>query len=117
MPNLVLLFAIAILFVGEGINIWAEMISARLPASSLFEPGHLFLFGMVIVGCSFLLFGYSLGYQSTKNIWIITAASVVGILIVEPVLAYLFFHQLPVKGSLVGLLLGAAGLIATIVWI
>lgn len=118
MPSPALLFAIAVLFVGEGINIWAELLSAKLPGTfSLLEPRNLFLFGMVILGCSFLLFGYSLGYQSTKNIWIITAASVVGILITEPILAYLFFHQLPEKGSLVGLILGAIGLIATLVWV
>lgn len=64
-----LLAAVLILFLAESLNIWAEMLSAKLPGTfSLFEPKNLFLFGMVLVGCSLLLFGYSIGYHATKNI-------------------------------------------------
>ncbi|MDD2657454.1 MAG: hypothetical protein PHD04_02195 [Candidatus Pacebacteria bacterium] len=112
------LFAFALLVVGEGINILAEMFSAKLPSvSSLLELKNLFLFGMVIIGCSFLLFGYAVGYQASKSIWTVTVASVVAILLVEPLLAYYFFHQLPEKGALVGIVLGAIGFIATVVWV
>ncbi len=112
------LLSSALLIVGEGINVWAEMMSAKLPTTaSLFRPENLFLFGMVIVGCSFLLFGYSVGYTATKNIWTVTVASVVAILITEPVLAYMFFSQLPEKGALVGMILGIAGFIATVTWV
>ncbi len=72
---------------------------------------------MVIVGSSFLLFGYAIGYASSKNIWTVTVSSVVAILIVEPFLAYFFFHQLPEKGALVGLILAIMGFIATVVWV
>jgi hypothetical protein len=112
------LFSFALLIIGEGINILAEMLSAKLPdAQSLFEIKNLFLFGMVIVGCSFLLFGYATGFQASKNIWTVTVSSVVAILIVEPFLAYFFFNQLPEKGALVGVILGILGFIATIVWV
>jgi len=112
------LLSFGLLIVGEGINIWAEMLSAKLPgAQSLFEYKNLPLFAMVIIGCSFLLFGYSVGFQASKSIWTVTVASVVAILIIEPFLAYAFFHQLPEKGALVGLILGAIGFIATITWV
>lgn len=83
---------------------------------SLFEPKNLFLFAMVFSGCTLLLVAYTVGYQAAKNIWVVTAASVGSILVVEPVLAWIFFHQLPERGALAGLVLGAAGLIATTVW-
>jgi hypothetical protein len=112
------LFSFALLVVGEGINILAEMLSAKLPgAYSLLEYKNIFLFAMVIIGCSFLLFGYVIGYQASKSIWTVTVSSVVAILIVEPFLAYAFFQQLPEKGALVGVVLGALGFIATLVWV
>ena len=118
MNHLGVFLSFALLIVGEGINIWAEMLSAKLPgAHSLLEPRNLFLFAMVIIGCSFLLFGYSTGFQASKNIWTVTVSSVVAILVTEPFLAYFFFHQLPEKGALLGLVLGAIGFIATVTWV
>lgn len=112
------LLSFALLVVGESFNILAEMFSAKLPsAQALLEYKNFFLFGMVILGCSFLLFGYAIGYGASKNIWTVTVSSVVAILIVEPFLAYFFFHQLPQKGALVGVILGALGFIATVVWV
>lgn len=112
------IFSFLILVVGEGLNIWAEMLSAKLPgAHSLLEYKNSVLFLMVFAGCSFLLLGYSVGYGVSKDIWTVTVASVVAILVVEPVLAYFFFNQLPQKGALIGLILGFIGFIATIVWV
>lgn len=112
------LVAFTLLIIGEGINILAEMLSAKLPsAHALLEYRNLFLFGMVIVGCSFLLFGYAIGYHASKSIWTVTVSSVVAILLVEPFLAYFFFHQLPEKGALVGIIFAVLGFIATIVWV
>lgn len=112
------LLAFALLVIGESLNIFAEMFSAKLPGwQSLFEYKNLFLFVMVIAGCSFLLFGYAVGYGASKSIWTVTVASVVAILLVEPILSWIFFHQLPEKGALVGVILGAIGFIATVVWV
>jgi hypothetical protein len=72
---------------------------------------------MVILGCSFLLFGYTIGYQASKNIWVVSVSSVVAILLIEPILGYAFFQQLPEKGALVGAILGALGFIVTLVWV
>ncbi len=113
-----IIFSFLILVVGEGLNIWAEMSSAKLAGpQSLLEPKNTILFLMVFVGCSFLLVGYSVGYGASKTIWTVTVSSIVAILVVEPVLAYFFFNQLPQKGAIVGLVLGVIGFIATIVWV
>ncbi len=98
-------------------NILAEMLAAKLPAAaSLFETKNLYLFAMIFVGCALLLFGYAIGYNTTKNIWVVTAVAISALLIIEPTLAYILFHQLPEKGALLGFLLGAVGLIVTLVW-
>lgn len=111
------LLAAGILLVAETLNILAEMWAAGLPStSSLFELKNLYLFVMVLVGCSLLLVGYSVAYHTTKNIWVATVGSIGGILIMEPFLAYTLFHQLPERGSLVGFVLGAIGLIVTVTW-
>src|SRR3989338_8137406 len=109
--------SIFLIFVAEPLLIGGEMFAARLSSwTELLKPQNFKLFFMAIIGATLLLFGYALGYQSTKSIWIISAVSVTAILLVEPLLAYIFFHQLPEKGALVGLLLGAVGLCATVVW-
>lgn len=113
---LALLASVGLLLVGEGINVLAELYAAKIPPSALFRTQSLILFIMVFFGCSFLLLGYSVGYGAVKNIWIVTAASVASILIVEPVLAYTFFNTLPEKGALLGLIFGVAGLIVTLAW-
>ncbi len=112
-----LVLTLGILIIAEGLNVLAEMFAAQLPGvASLFERQNLYLFGMVFVGCSLLLVGYSMGYSAAKNIWAVTAMSIGGILVVEPILAWTFFHQVPEKGAIVGLLLGVTGLIATVAW-
>jgi hypothetical protein len=56
------------------------------------------------------------GYRSFRNIWIVSALSITSILIMEPLIGYLVFQQLPTRGALFGLLLGAAGFLVTFVW-
>lgn len=113
---LTLFISIGLLIIGEGLNVLAELYAAKIPPTSLFKPESLILFVMVFFGCSFLLLGYSVGFSVSKNIWIVTASSIAAILIVEPALAYMFFQQLPEKGALLGLILGATGLVATVAW-
>ncbi|WP_245453688.1 hypothetical protein [Bradyrhizobium sp. AC87j1] len=61
-----------------------------------------------------LVFGCALGYMHLKNIWIIVAISVGAILVVEPILTGLLFRDVPTAGSLIGLVLGAFGVLAAI---
>ena len=49
-------------------------------------------------------------FKAFKNIWIVSVISITSILLIEPVLAYFIFDQLPTKGAAIGLVLGAIGL-------
>ena len=45
-----IILSFGILILAEGLNIWAEMMSAKLPgAQSLLEPKNLYLFVIVFV--------------------------------------------------------------------
>ena len=87
--------AVFLLFIGESLAVYAEMVAARL--SSLQGTAHHMLlkiiFSMMIAGLA-LLWGYYLGYKVFQNIWIVTVISITSILIVEPALAYFFFQEL-----------------------
>ena len=48
------------------------------------------------------------------NIWLISVASITSILIVEPLVAYLVFHEMPTRGTVIGLILGVLGFISTL---
>ena len=109
------LSALLLLFFGEFLAIYAEMTGARLPSFAGAPTASLMkIFGGIFLGSLGLLFGYYYCYKAFQNIWIVTAISITSILLVEPALAYIFFHEIPTRGAMVGLILGAAGLIATV---
>jgi hypothetical protein len=56
------------------------------------------------------------GYRVFKNIWIVSAISITSILITEPILNYLIFHELPTKGALAGLILGVIGFVLALLF-
>lgn len=58
-----------------------------------------------------LLLGYHYGYKAFGSMWAIMAVSVVSILIVEPLMVWLMFHEQPSRISLIALGLGCTGLI------
>ena len=102
------------LFLGEVLIIGAEMWAARYFNSA--KPWSVILpaFAVSIIGVALLVYGYTFGYQAFKNIWIVTALSIAGILIVEPLVAWLLFHQTPTSGALVALILGVLGIVSAI---
>lgn len=100
------------LFVGETIGIVAEIFSAK--SSNNFLRTFLFGFLLITISAVFLILGYMLGFKYFKNIWIVSAISILSILMVEPILDYTVFNQLPTKGAFIGLILGAIGFAATI---
>ncbi len=110
--TLVVLFV----FLGEAFSIYAEMLAARNNYFSSQPIFQTFLKGFLIItiGGGLLILGYMLGFKSFKNIWIVSVTSITSILIIEPILAYTFFHQLPTKGALIGLIFGTLGFLATI---
>jgi hypothetical protein len=107
---------IALIFSGEALAICAEMIAARsnFVTSQLFLKVFLKIFLIIIIGGVFLIFGYTLGFNTFKNIWIVSVISITSILVIEPILAFTIFHQLPTKGAIAGLVFGAIGFISTI---
>ena len=105
-----------LLFLGEGFAIYAEMIAARNLnlVGRPFLSTFLKMFFVIIIAGGFLIAGYMLGFKSFQNIWIVSAASITSILIIEPILAWAIFQQIPTKGALLGLIFGAAGFLSAI---
>ncbi|RXH35342.1 hypothetical protein XH84_06020 [Bradyrhizobium nanningense] len=107
--------AVAAIFFGEAFSIIAELIASKQFGKAGGELTMLLLmFLLRSFGGILLVFGYVLGYMYLKNIWIIIAISVGAILVVEPVLTFLLFRDVPTVGSLIGLALGALGTLAAI---
>lgn len=102
-----LLFPLLLLVFGEALYVYCEMMIAK--QSHILSMIFLSLIaGLVVIA------GYYYGYQSSKNIWIVTAASIGTILITEPIISWLIFHEIPTRGALLGLIFGAAGLLSAI---
>lgn len=97
-------------FLGEVFIIGAEMWAARYSDTS--KPWHTFVPAVTIsiIGVLILVYGYTFGYQAFKNIWIITALSIAGILVVEPLVAWFLFKELPTTGASIALILGVIGI-------
>ncbi|WP_407120939.1 hypothetical protein [Bradyrhizobium sp. STM 3561] len=107
--------AMAAIFLGEALSICAELIASRQFGKTGGDLTILWpMFLLVCLGGILLVFGYALGYMHLQNIWIIVAISVGAILIVEPMLTFLLFRDVPTAGSLIGLVLGGFGVLAAI---
>jgi hypothetical protein len=108
-------FAIILILFGEMITIYAEMLLAKNNFSNPPSFSKIFWqpFFIMVLGGTLLITGYFTGFGAFKNIWIVSVISITSILIIEPVLAYTIFHQLPTKGALIGLVLGALGFVST----
>lgn len=105
-----------LLFVGEAVYIWAEMMIAHTVKQP--RPNdNLFIIKMsliaVIAGLT-IIAGYYFGYKHSKNIWLVTATSIGAILITEPVISWLVFHERPTTGASVGLIFGILGIFSTV---
>ncbi|MCX6820143.1 MAG: hypothetical protein NT019_02595 [Candidatus Adlerbacteria bacterium] len=104
-----------LLFLGETLSIGAELVGSKRAAEvGSYASTFFVMLPIVILGGALLVGGYMLGYTQFKNIWIVTALSVGSILIVEPFLAFVLFHQTPTLGAGIGLCLGALGIAATL---
>jgi hypothetical protein len=103
------------LFLGEALSVYAEMLAAQTHEANTHSFLSIFSKATLAIAFAgaFLIAGYMIGYKGFKNIWIVSALSITSILIMEPLLAYLLFKQLPTKGAALGLGLGALGFIAS----
>lgn len=101
---------------GESIAIYSEMIAAKTNFSSPQTFLHIFLkmFVIIIIAGGFLIAGYMLGFSAFNDIWIVSVASITSILIMEPILAYTIFRQIPTKGAIIGLVFGFLGFVSAL---
>ncbi|MEK7159794.1 MAG: hypothetical protein AAB766_04835 [Patescibacteria group bacterium] len=112
------IIVLILLFVGEALTISAEIMGAKnghLAEQPIWQIFFKMLALFTLAG-GFLIAGYILGFKAFKNIWIVSAASITSILIIEPILAWTIFHQLPTTGAVVGFVLGAIGLFSAILF-
>jgi len=107
---------IMIIVIGEALAIYAEMLGAKTNAVSSQPFLQIFLkvFLIAAIAAGFLVSGYMFGYKTFKNIWIVSVVSITSILIIEPILAYTIFQQLPTKGALIGLGFGILGFVSAL---
>jgi hypothetical protein len=107
------IFAILLVFLGEALAIYAEIIAARIISNTSLSFLQVFLraFLIIIIGGAFLVIGYMRGIDAFKNIWIVSVISITSILIIEPILNYAIFHQLPTRGAALGFIFGILGFV------
>lgn len=107
------LISIFLIIAGESLAIYAEMfIARRYDVSTLrsFLPAFI----LITIGGVFLILGYLYGYHAFKNIWIVAVISIAAILVIEPLLAWWAFHEIPTKGSLIGFILAVLGIASSL---
>lgn len=110
------IIALTLIFLGDALSIYAEIIGAR-GSSAVSQPSaQLFMkmFLLIALGGGFLVAGYMLGATVFRNIWVLAVASITAILIVEPLIIWMIFHQAPTAGAAAGFTLGILGLILSI---
>ena len=110
------IFIILLIFVGEALAIYAEIVGAKSYSinHNLFFKIFFRMFLILAIGGALLIFGYILGFNVFKNIWIVSVISITSILIIEPILNYVIIEQLPTTGAVVGLIFGILGFIFTL---
>jgi hypothetical protein len=111
-----IIISLMLMIFGEILTIYSEVYASRLSGKALENP-EMFIKPIILIciaGIS-LIFAYWLGYQGTGNIWVVTVASLTLLLILEPIVIYAMLQELPGRGALIGFILGATGLLATLV--
>ncbi|SEQ27291.1 hypothetical protein SAMN03159444_01386 [Pseudomonas sp. NFACC02] len=107
--------ALGLMVAGEFCAIYSEVVVAKLAqsGSASWETFVMPLVLMCFAGL-FLLAAYWLGYVVVGDIWIVTVVSVTSLLLIEPVVVWSLFHEAPGRGALIGCVLGALGMLATV---
>jgi hypothetical protein len=106
------LIPIALLFVGETLAIYSEVIAAK--SNGIFLNTFFKMSGFAILAGFCLIGGYMFGIKYLQNIWIVSAISIASIAIIEPLITYFVFHELPSKGPLIGLILGILAILSAL---
>jgi len=106
------LIPIILLFMGESLAIYSEIIAAK--NVSTFAATFWKMVGVMTLAGLLLIAGYMFGIKYLNNIWIVGVVSIASIIIMEPLITYSLFHELPSKGALIGLILGILGLLSAL---
>ena len=109
---------IALLFVGESLAIYAEVKAAKEQQKTQSLPARRWLIYAAIMTLSgiVLLCGYIFGIIATKDIWTLSVISITSIIIVEPIVAWAVFEEVPRLGAIIGFALGIIGLIVSLIF-
>lgn len=103
---------IIFIFLGESLAIYSEVIAAK--NIHTFVP-TLWKMSLIMALAGLLLVaGYMFGLKYLQNIWIIGAVSIASIIIMEPLITYILFHELPAKGAFIGFIFGILGLLSAL---
>jgi hypothetical protein len=103
---------IILLLAGESLAIYSEVIGAK--NINNFQSTFWKMFGLMAVAGLFLIAGYMFGMKYLNNIWVVGAVSIASIVVVEPLITYLIFHELPSRGALIGLVLGVLAIFSAL---
>jgi hypothetical protein len=115
--TLLKVLAIVVLFLGEALAIYTEMLSAKAAKTGgVTWPFGIWILVWMVLSGVLLLAGYYLGYLSTKNIWVVTVTSIASILIAEPILIIAFFNEWPTTGAWIGMGFALLGMIAAFIF-
>lgn len=107
--------ALGLMVLGEFCAIYSEVVTAKLAQvgdgswQAFIMPLALMCFaGFCLLGA------YWLGYRAVGDIWIVTVVSVTSLLLLEPVVVWALFNEVPGRGALIGFCLGALGMLSTV---
>ena len=101
------IFVILMMALGEAICIYAEIDIAK--------NKRIFLdFWIITLAGVPLLIAYYFGQKAFNSMWPVMAASLTSVLLIEPLVIWLMFRDLPSKLSIVSMVLGTTGLIITL---
>lgn len=108
--------ALLLMATGELLAIYAELLAARLAqdAGQSLTPLWLPLLLISIAGICLVL-AYWTGYRALGDIWLVSVLSIVLLLLMEPLIIWLMFAELPKRGAALGFLFGALGLAAAVI--
>jgi len=106
------LIPLLLIFIGESLAIYSEVIGAK--NINNFSTTFWKMFGLMTCAGLFLVAGYMFGMKYLQNIWVISAISIASIVVMEPLITYVIFKELPSKGALLGLILGVLAILSAL---
>jgi hypothetical protein len=106
------LIVVLLIFLGESVAIYSEVVAAK--NINTFTVTFWKMSGVMALAGLLLIAGYMFGLKYIQNIWVIGAVSIASIIIMEPLITYLLFHELPSRGALMGFVLGILGLLSAL---